>query len=125
MNAITHLMFQDGSARRAAERYVEIVPNSSIDRAVGNNGPGQIIRFTLAGRPFMAFESPPVHDFGFTPAMSTYLSCEAASEVDSVFEALSGGGTSLDARGRVRIQPRYGWCVDRFGVSWQIGIDAR
>jgi predicted 3-demethylubiquinone-9 3-methyltransferase (glyoxalase superfamily) len=124
MDAITHLMFQDGNARQAAEWYVSLVPGSSVDRVVGDDGPGQIVRFTLAGRPFMAFESPPVHDFGFTPAMSTYLTCEAAAQVDDLFAAFSDGGAVLMALGEYDFNPRYGWCVDRYGVSWQIGTDA-
>jgi predicted 3-demethylubiquinone-9 3-methyltransferase (glyoxalase superfamily) len=124
MDAITHLMFQDGNARAAADFYVSVVPGSSVDRIAGDDGPGQFVKFTLAGRPFMAFESQPVHDFGFTPAMSTYLTCEAASEVDDLFAALSDGGAVLMPVGEYGFSPRYGWCVDRYGVSWQVGIDA-
>jgi predicted 3-demethylubiquinone-9 3-methyltransferase (glyoxalase superfamily) len=124
MDAITHLMFQDGRAREAVERYVEVVPGSSVDEVVGADGTGQVIRFTLAGRPFMAFDSPPVHDFGFTPAMSTYLMCADASEVDALFAALSEDGTVLMPVDTYDFSPRYGWCIDRFGVSWQVGAVA-
>lgn len=94
-----------------------------MDQVVGEDGPGQIIRFTLAGRPYMAFESPPVHDFGFTPAMSTYLVCTTETEVDELFSALSDGGTVLMPVDEYEFSPRYGWCVDRYGVPWQIGIN--
>ncbi len=124
MDAITHLMFQDGNARKAAEWYVSLVPGSSVEQVVGEDGPGQIVRFTLAGRPFMAFESPSVHDFGFTPAMSSYLACERAAEVDDLFSALSDGGAVLMPVGEYEFSPRYGWCVDRYGLSWQVGVDA-
>lgn len=120
---MTHLMFQNGRAREAVERYVGLVTNSSMDQVVGEDGPGQIIRFTLAGRPYMAFESPPVHDFGFTPAMSTYLVCTTETEVDELFSALSDGGTVLMPVDEYEFSPRYGWCVDRYGVPWQIGIN--
>jgi predicted 3-demethylubiquinone-9 3-methyltransferase (glyoxalase superfamily) len=123
MQAITHLMFQDGNARAAAERYVSLVPGSSIDGVVGEDGPGQVVRFTLAGRSFMAFESPIGHGFGFTPAMSTYLACETAAEVDALFTPLSEGGSVLMALGEYPFSPRYGWCVDRYGVPWQVGVD--
>ena len=63
----THLMFQDGSAREAVERYVELIPGSTIIDVTGPDGPGQTIRFTLASRPFIAFDSPVAHGFGFTP----------------------------------------------------------
>ena len=72
----THLMFQDGSAREAVERYVELIPSSTITDVTGPDGPGQTIRFTLANRPFIAFNSPIVHDFGFTPSMSIFVTCD-------------------------------------------------
>ena len=121
MDVITHLMFQDGCARTAAERYVALVPGSRIDEVVGEDGPGQVIRFALAGRPFMAFESPVSHAFGFTPAMSVYLSCDTTEEVDRLFAALSDGGQVLMPVGDHGFSAHYGWCTDRHGVSWQIG----
>lgn len=124
MEAITHLMFQNGQAREAAERYVELIPGSTLDRVIGDDGPGQFIRFTLAGRPFMAFESPPMHDFSFTPSMSTYLTCSTEAEVDALFSALSDSGTVLMPVGSYEFSPHYGWCIDRHGVPWQVGIVA-
>ena len=88
----THLMFQDGSAREAVARYVELIPGSTITDVTGPDGPGQVIRFTLANRPFIAFDSPTAHEFGFTPSMSIFVTCDTPDEV--------GVQAGADVRGR-------------------------
>ena len=117
----THLMFQDGSARLAVERYVEIIPNSAINDVTGSDGPGQTIRFTLANRPFIAFNSPIGHDFGFTPSMSIFVTCDTPDEVDDLFARLSTAGSVMMPLDDYGFSQRFGWCTDRYGVSWQIG----
>lgn len=117
----THLMFQDGSARKAVERYVQLIPNSSITDVAGDDGTGQTIKFKLAGMSFIAFDSPPVHDFGFTPAMSIYVTCDSAVEVDALFGQLSNGGDVKMPLDDYGFSPRFGWCTDCYGVSWQVG----
>ena len=37
----THLMFQDGSAREAVERYVGLIPNSTITEVTGPEAPAR------------------------------------------------------------------------------------
>ena len=118
----THLMFQDGSARVAVERYVDLIPGSGITDVTGPDGPGQTIRFTLANRPFLAFESPIAHDFGFTPSMSIFVTCATPDEVDELFRELSSGGAVLMPLDDYGFSPRFGWCTDRHGVSWQVGV---
>ena len=117
----THLMFQDGSAREAAERYVELIPSSTITDVTGPDGPGQTIRFTLANRPFIAFNSPIAHEFGFTPSMSIFVTCDTPDEVDELFDQLSTDGSVMMPLDDYGFSPCFGWCVDRYGVSWQVG----
>jgi predicted 3-demethylubiquinone-9 3-methyltransferase (glyoxalase superfamily) len=114
-------MFQDGSAREAVERYVELIPGSTITDVTGADGPGQTIRFTLANRPFIAFNSPVAHEFGFTPSMSIFVTCDTADEVDELFDQLSTDGSVLMPLDDYGFSPRFGWCTDRHGVSWQVG----
>ena len=118
----THLMFQDGSAREAVERYVELIPGSTITDVTGPDGPGQTIRFTLANRPFIAFDSPVAHGFGFTPSVSIFVTCDTPDEVDELFGELSTDGSVLMPLDDYGFSPRFGWCTDRHGVSWQIGF---
>jgi predicted 3-demethylubiquinone-9 3-methyltransferase (glyoxalase superfamily) len=116
----THLMFQDGSAGEAVERYVELIPGSTIIEVTGPDGPGQTIRFTLANRPFIAFDSPIAHDFDFTPSMSIFVTCDTPDEVDELLGKLSAGGGVMMPLDDYGFSPRFGWCVDRHGVSWQV-----
>ena len=114
-------MFQDGSAREAVERYVELIPSSTITDVNGPDGPGQTIRFTLANQPFIAFNSPTTHEFGFTPSMSIFVTCDTPDEVDDLFGQLSADGSVLMPVDDYGFSPRFGWCTDRHGVSWQVG----
>ena len=120
----THLMFQDGSAREAVERYVELIPSSTITEVTGPDGPGQTIRFTLANRPFIAFNSPVTHGFGFTPAVSIFVTCDTPAAVDELFGELSTGGSVMMPLDDYGFSPRFGWCADRYGVSWQVGCSS-
>ena len=110
-----------GSAREAVERYVGLIPNSTITEVTGRDGYGQTIRFTLADRPFIAFNSPIAHEFGFTPSMSIFVTCDTPDEVDELFGQLSTDGAVLMPLDDYGFSPRFGWCTDRSGVSWQIG----
>lgn len=116
------LMFQDGEARSAVERYVGLVPDSRIDEVTGDDGPGQVIRFTLAGRGFVAFDSPIQHGFDFTPSTSIVLTLDSTDAVDAAFAGLSEGGGVLMPVGDHGFNPHFGWCTDRHGVSWQVMV---
>ena len=40
---------------------------------------------------------------------------------DELFGELSTGGAVLMPLDDYGFSPRFGWCTDRYGVSWQIG----
>lgn len=111
------------------EFYVSLLPDSRIDSLTrfGEDGPGvpgsvMMGRFTLAGREFFAADSPPVHDFGFTPSISIFLTCDSVSQVDAVVERLSEGGSVLMPLDTYPFSPRFAWVQDRYGVSWQVSV---
>ena len=79
-------------------------------------------RLSVAGLEIMANESPPVHDFDFTPSSSTFLTVESAEEVDALAEALGAGGRLLMPPDDYGFSRRFAWAQDRFGVSWQINL---
>ncbi len=124
----THLMFE-GSALEAMTLYVSLFGDSeiqSIERyqagEMGAEGTVKLARFTLAGRGFLCVDSPIKHGFTFTPAMSLFIECESEAELDAVFETLSAGGAVLMPVGDYGFSARFGWLVDRFGVSWQLNL---
>ncbi len=115
MNGISTFLWFDGAAEEAADHYVSIFPNSSIDsvsrqgaEADGVPAPVLMVSFQLDGRPFVALNGGPM--FSFTPAISFVVSCEGQAEVDEYWGRLSEGGS----------EGQCGWLTDRFGVSWQV-----
>ena len=125
MNVLTHLMFQDGRAREAADWYVSLVPGSSIDRVIDNGAGGATVYFTLADRGFIAFDSPTRHGFDFTPSMSIFVRCDHEDEVRALFEQIASDGRVMMPLDDYGFSSCFGWAADRYGVSWQIGTADR
>ncbi len=102
----------DKNGHEAAAFYVSLLPDNSY---VESNftpeieGPPLIVEFTLAGAPYMILNGGPM--FKHTPAASISVLTKGQEETNRLWDALiaDGGEESMCA-----------WCVDRFGVSWQI-----
>ncbi|HSZ84478.1 MAG TPA: VOC family protein [Puia sp.] len=128
--ATTFFMF-DGKAEEAMNFYISLFDNSeikSISRYT-KDGPGKegsVIHaiFAIEGQEFMCIDSFVKHSFTFTPAISIYINCKTESEIDSVFEKLSSGGQILMPLNKYPFSDKFGWCNDKFGVSWQINLKA-
>jgi predicted 3-demethylubiquinone-9 3-methyltransferase (glyoxalase superfamily) len=123
------LMFQGGVAQAALDLYFATFPDSRMVRveryAEGGPGPAGTIKvavFTLCGREFMCSDSPVAHAFTFTPASSTFVDFDSAEELDRTFRILAEGGKALMPLNNYGFSRRFGWVVDRFGVSWQLNL---
>jgi predicted 3-demethylubiquinone-9 3-methyltransferase (glyoxalase superfamily) len=121
VEVLTHLMFQDGRAREAAEWYVSLVPGSRVERVVDNGAAGVTVHFSLADRGFIAFDSPIRHGFDFTPSTSIFVRCEDEGEVRLLFDQIASDGAVTKPLGDYGFSSCFGWAIDRYGVSWQIG----
>lgn len=126
---ITSLTFQDNNAEKAMNFYVELFDNSKITNVSrwGKNAPveeGRIMQatFELDGNLFMCSDSPPVHDWNFTPAVSNYIECENETELENLFSKLSENGTVTMALSNYGFSQKFGWVIDQFGVSWQLNL---
>jgi predicted 3-demethylubiquinone-9 3-methyltransferase (glyoxalase superfamily) len=122
----TMLMFT-GQAEEAIRFYTDLFDGSGIESVeyYGEDAPGmarQVVhaRVRIAGQLVLAMDSPPVHDFTFTPSTSFFVTCDSDSEVDRLFRALSEGGSVLMGLDAYPFAKRYAWVNDRFGVSWQL-----
>ncbi|RZJ04548.1 MAG: VOC family protein [Brevundimonas sp.] len=118
--AAPFLMFQ-GRCEEALTFYAEAVPGARI-AALDKTPDGKVAmaRLSIAGLEIMANDSPPVHDFDFTPSTSTFLTVDRPEDVDALAAALGEGGKALMPPNDYGFSRRFGWVQDRFGVSWQI-----
>jgi predicted 3-demethylubiquinone-9 3-methyltransferase (glyoxalase superfamily) len=118
--AAPFLMFQ-GRCEEALTFYAATLPGARV-AAMDRKPDGTVAtaRLDVAGLEIMANDSPPVHDFDFTPSTSIFLTVETPEGVDALTAALGEGGKLLMPAGDYGFSRRFGWAQDRFGVSWQI-----
>jgi predicted 3-demethylubiquinone-9 3-methyltransferase (glyoxalase superfamily) len=127
------LMFQDGRAEEAIDRYVEVFRDARVvfmDRygpnAVG--APEQSIQhaaFEIHGQLIMVTESPIKHPFEFTPAVSLFVDFDSEAELDRVFAALSEDGFVMMPPNNYGFSEKFAFIQDRYGVSWQLNLPSQ
>jgi predicted 3-demethylubiquinone-9 3-methyltransferase (glyoxalase superfamily) len=123
------LTFQKYDAETAMNRYVEIFDNSriiSIQRW-GEDGPGKqgtimMAEFELNGMRFVCSDSPPVHNWDFSPAVAIYVECTDEEEADTLFAKLLENGIAAMPLDNYGFSRKFGWVIDQFGVSWQVNL---
>lgn len=113
---ITPCLWFDKQAEEAANFYVSLFPNSSVDKVVrsaadfpsGKAGDVLIVEFTLAGSKFTGLNGGPI--FTLNEAVSFQIACADQAEADRYTNALSA----------VPEAEQCGWVKDRYGLSWQV-----
>lgn len=122
------LMFQ-GEAQAALDLYTAQFPDAVLEVTTrhGPGGPGtegdvERATLTVAGQTIMVYDSPPVHAFTFTPAISLIVDCDSAEELDRLAAGLGEGGKVFMAAADYGFSRRFTWIGDRFGVSWQLNL---
>jgi predicted 3-demethylubiquinone-9 3-methyltransferase (glyoxalase superfamily) len=66
----------------------------------------------------MAISAGPL--FKFNPSISLMVGCETKAEVDRLWQQLSKGGKVLMPLESYPFSDHYGWCEDKYGLSWQL-----
>ena len=122
-----HLWF-DKEAKEATEFYCSLFPDSKIKNISTitdtPSGDCDIVSFELWGQPFMAISAGPL--FRFNPSVSFMVNFDPAKDpaaeehLNSAWEKLSEGGSSLMPLGEYSFSKRYGWLKDKYGLSWQL-----
>ncbi len=81
--------------------YIELFDNSKIinikrwgKEGAGKEGTIMHATFSLNKKLFMCSDSPPIHDWDFTPAVSNYVECKNENELELLFTKLSENGKS-------------------------------
>lgn len=126
MRAVPFFMFQ-GDARAALALWCAAFPALEV-LALSEHGAGpqagQIAaaHFRLGGSEWRLFDSPPVHAFAFTPAISIFVDCDSEEQLRSVAEKLGDGGAVMMPIGHYGFSTLFTWISDPFGVSWQLNL---
>jgi len=118
---IPHLWF-DKEAEKASKFYMSLFENVNLkDKTVLNDTPSgtaELYRVDLAGQEFMLLSAGPL--FKFTPAVSFLIACSSAKEVEMLWEKLIEKGAALMPLEAYPFSDKYGWVIDKYGLSWQV-----
>ena len=124
----THLMFQ-GNATEALDTYSTVFSDFIVENVEkygeDEQGKPDTIKqayVSFAGHRLIVIDSPPVHEFEFTPSMSLFVDFESEDALETAFAQLSEGGKVMMPLDDYGFSKRFGWLSDRFGVSWQLNL---
>jgi predicted 3-demethylubiquinone-9 3-methyltransferase (glyoxalase superfamily) len=85
---------------------------------------GQVLscRIRVGELEIMLVDSPPVHDFTFTPSTSFMIDCDDEAQLRALAGELGEGGKVMMPIDNYGFGALFTWVGDRFGVSWQLNL---
>ncbi len=104
----------DGNAKEAAEFYCSAFADSRIT----DENPIVVIA-ELSGQKFMFLNGGSM--FKPNASISFFVNCDTAEEIETKWATLSEGGMIMMALDNYPwSNEKYGFCQDKFGISWQV-----
>ena len=129
---VTPFLMFTGKAQEAIEFYKSVFSDVNVEGMVkykageaGKEGTIQLAKIEIAGQKVMCTDSPPVHDFTFTPSFSFFVECESLESLKDRFTKLSEGGKVMMPVGDYGFSEQFAWCSDKYGVSWQLNLNSK
>jgi len=118
---VPHLWF-DKEADEASKFYISLFEGPILkDKTILNDTPSgsvDMITVELAGQEFMLLSAGPL--FKFTPAVSFLIACSSVAEVETLWGKLIENGAALMELDAYPFSEKYGWVIDKYGLSWQV-----
>ena len=106
-------LWYDGQAQEACDYYSSIFRNSKTISA-----DSLVVYFELDGVKLMGLNGGPM--YSINPSISLFVTCDTDEEVNYYWEKLRAGGSELIPLSKYEWSDNYGWCRDKFGLTWQI-----
>ena len=114
---VTLCLWYDKDAEEAAQFYAATFPDSAVgavhrapgDFPGGKEGDALTVEFTVLGIACVGLNGGPI--FPHSEAFSFQVSTETQEETDRYWNAIVGNGGQ---------ESQCGWCMDKWGLSWQI-----
>ncbi len=117
-NSIYPCLWFDGNAKEAMSFYCDVFAGSRIT----DENPLVVVS-ELCGQKFMGLNGGPM--FKINPSISFFANCDSAEEIDAKWKTFSDGGIVMMPLDYYPwSKEKYGFCQDKFGVSWQIMQDS-
>lgn len=131
MQKIVPFLWFNDNAEEAAHFYTSIFKHGKVGHVVRYDaesahaarmpeGSVMTVAFELCGLQFVGLNGGPI--FSFTPALSFFVSCETEKEIDDLWKNLRDGGTVMMELQAYPWNDKYGWCSDKYGLSWQMSL---
>jgi predicted 3-demethylubiquinone-9 3-methyltransferase (glyoxalase superfamily) len=122
MQKITPFLWFEKNAGEVASFYSSVFKDAEIKNTTTlhdtPSGTVDVINIELLGQEITMMAAGPL--FKFTPAVSFLVACRKADEVDAIWEKLAEGGSPLMPLDKYPFSDRYGWLMDKYGLSWQV-----
>ncbi len=113
MQKIFPSLWFNGNGKEACDFYSNVFENFKIKEDYN-----MVITFEIEGNDFMLINGGPT--FKMNSSFSFFIMCETEAEIDDKWKKLSADGNVMMDLNKYPWSEKYGWCQDKYGVSWQL-----
>ena len=110
---VTPCLWFDNNGAEAAQFYVSVFPNSSI-----KSSGGPMTTIMLDGNEILLLDGWSMYQKN--PSISLYVKCRTKEEIDAIWSKLMDGGIAMMELQEYPWSKYYGWCQDKYGMTWQV-----